>query len=128
MCIEPIGIIFVNGSEEVKHVATICRKLLQSAKMDIVNVSCLNSSFEIEALVDLHHIDILVVSVFCFNTLFEHMPTLFRSERLQYVWFEQIDEMFLTYDVQIQHILDVIFEQNVELQVNEFESILFNLN
>lgn len=56
------------------------------------------------------------------------MPTLFRSERLQYVWFEQIDEMFQTYDVQIQHILDVIFEQNVELQVNEFESILFNLN
>lgn len=74
-----------------------------------MNVFCLNSSFEISLLERADNIDILVTSVFCFQTVIQHKPELFHSNRLRYLWFYQIDVMCridesLTYDA-VNHFL-----------------------
>lgn len=73
--------------------ARLCHKLLQKSDMKNLNVFCLNSSFEIELLERADNIDILVTSVFCYQAIAQHMPKLFQSHRLRYIWFHQIDEM-----------------------------------
>lgn len=61
--------------------------------MNNLNVFCLNSSFEIGLIEHADNIDILVTSVFCSQTIAQRLPKLFRSQRLRYIWFHQIDEM-----------------------------------
>ncbi|XP_031623585.1 uncharacterized protein LOC116340951 isoform X2 [Contarinia nasturtii] len=115
--IEPIGIIFVNGAEEVERMAATCRKLVEKANFKLLTVFCLNSTLEIETLMAMDHIDILVTSVFCFETLVNHMSKLFRSNRLRYVWFHQIDNMCHTNDVETHRALEIILAQNLDIQV-----------
>lgn len=132
--IEPIGIIFVKGFEQVEDMAMYCRKLLKKTDMEIVQVFCLNSAFEIDELINVNNIDILVMSVFCFETLVNHMPKLFTSDRLRYIWFDQIDEMCDINCSIICNTTNIIFAQGLDIQVNieaaidflhEFESCLF---
>lgn len=130
--IEPIGIIFVSGVEKVEPMANICRKLLMKSGMDIVNVTCLNSAFEIDALVKTNHVDILVTPVFCFETLVNHMPKLFKSNRLNYAWFDEIDKMCQVNELETHKAMELLCGQanalDIDLQVSFFFPSSINRN
>lgn len=85
----------MSTAEEVEQMAKYCRKLIAKSEQCDVNVFCLNSSFEIGALMnvmnDKANTDILVTPVFCFDAIVQHMPNI--NKHLRYVWFHQIDEM-----------------------------------
>ncbi|XP_055299568.1 uncharacterized protein LOC129567060 isoform X2 [Sitodiplosis mosellana] len=115
--IEPIGLIFVSGAEKVEPMATICRKLLQKSGMAIVNVTCLNSNFEINALLQMDHVDILVLPIFCFKTLVNHMPKIFKVGRLQYAWFDEIDKMCQINEVETYKAVDILCTPGLDMQV-----------
>lgn len=118
--IEPIGIIFVSGAEKVEPMAIICRKFLEKCGMGIVNVTCFNSAFEIDALVEMDQIDILVMPVFCFSTLVSRMPKLFTSNRLQYAWFDEIDKMCQINQSETYNAMDMLCAQDLDMQVGFF--------
>lgn len=117
--IEPIGIVFVNGSEQCKRMTRLCQKLLEKSDMGIVNVIGVSSSIEFEHLEVFvkSHIDILVVPIFCFQAIVDNVPKLFGADRLRYVWFDGIDEMCRMDDRQIHNITEILFTQELELQV-----------
>lgn len=107
----------MNGAEEVERMAVTCRKLVEKADMDLY-VYCLNSRFEIQTLMQTNYpIDILVTSVFCFDALVSQMPLLFKLNRLQYVWFHQIDSMYQTNMFETQQAVNTLFAQDIDIQV-----------
>lgn len=117
--IEPFAIIFVPNAEDVEHVAGLCRRLLQKSNMNTVNVFCLNKSIEIESLIENESIDILVTTVFCFRTIRQHLPKLFRSERLRYIWFHQIDEMCqVNESLTWEAVNECLSSREMDIQVN----------
>lgn len=121
---EPIGIVFVNSSEQVEQMARICRVFLKKADMNTVNVLCLCSSYELEHIeIFLNNrqwstVDILVVPVFCFQKLINRFPKMFESQRLRFIWFHEIDEMYQNDATKINNTVDKLFSQgDCELQV-----------
>lgn len=103
-------------AEEVKQIASYCRKLIEKSEQCGVNVCCLNSSFEIDALINSSNtIDILVAPVFCFNTIVQHMPNL--TKHLCYVWFHQIDEMCRINEELTYHAANHLAFEDLDIQV-----------
>lgn len=99
---------------------------LKKADMKNVNVVYLSSSYEIEHIDFLlndrpwSNIDILVVSVFCFQTLVDCLPKIFTSQRLRFIWFDEIDEMYQNNATKIENTMNTLFSQEeCELQVRK---------
>lgn len=123
---EPVAIIFVKCAEEVNRMAAFCRKLLQQSTMNNVNVLCLNSSFEVNVLMKGNNIDILVMPVFCYQSFANHeqMSLLFKTQRLRYVWFNQIDEMCSINQSKTVETLNVFLAQNLQVKAVYFKSFV----
>lgn len=96
--------------------AKYCRKMIRSSGLDDVDVCCLNSSFEIRALIETAiAIDILVAPVFCFDAIVQHMPKL--TTRLRYVWFHQIDDMYEIDEKLTKKAAEFLLSDDLDVQV-----------
>lgn len=103
-------------AEEVELLVKYCRKMIQSSGPNEVDVYGLNSSFEIEALIEKAiNIDILVTPVFCMETIVQHMPKLMK--RLRYVWFHQIDEMCNINECMTNDAAEKLLSDDLDIQV-----------
>ena len=90
-----------------------------------VNVTCLNSNFEINALLQMSHVDILVLPVFCFETLVKAMPKIFKINRLLYAWFDEIDKMCQINESETFKAVDILCTPALDMQVSVFFSYKF---
>lgn len=104
-------------AEEVELMASYCRKMIQNSGLNDVNVFCLNSSFEMNTLIETAKdgIDILVAPVFCFETIVQHMPKLIA--RLRFVWLHQIDEMCRINEDRTYNVIDQLLLDDLDIQV-----------
>lgn len=96
--------------------ADACRDFLTKSDQTEVIVFRLNSAFEMDLLLQVDNIDILVVPVSCFHILEEKMPKIFKSQRLQYVWFDQIHEISQESELKMKRIVGVL-TQKLDVQV-----------
>lgn len=101
--------------------ANNCRQICERSKYDI-RVFCLNSSFEAEGLLKNDPIDIkadiLVTTVFCYESIINQMSQSFRPHSLQYVWFHQFDVMCHINEMRTMDAVDKLLSQGLDIQVN----------
>lgn len=102
--------------------------MIHASKQSDVNVFCLSSSFEIEALIKTAEtIDVLVAPVFCYDAIVKHMPKL--KVHLRYVWFHQIDKMCeisedLTYNATDQLVME---DLDIQVKAQRIEFFCYNI-
>lgn len=95
-----------------------------------LNIVCLSSCVDArEHLKDLRlPIDILVATPFYFDEILELLPHLFQSKRFQYVWFDEMDEMFKNNEEIVMDVTEKFYSQANDIQVNNKFMIKFIWN
>lgn len=97
--------------------AHACRTFTEKSNHMELKIFCLHTAYEIDLLLAVNDIDILVAPVFCYGSLVEKMPKIFVSERIRFVWFDQVDEMSQTNGPELNRIFDEFLSQEIDIQV-----------
>lgn len=93
-----------------------CRNFLKKTALSSINVSRFDKDSNADTL-KLCHIDILVTSVFLYEDLVRQMPMIFKSDRLRYVWFDQVYEMNQNNSLYTQTIMNNLLSMDLDVQV-----------
>lgn len=120
--IEPFAIILTANNAQAETLTKKCAYLFEQSSEDPVEIYYLNGSRNIQKMIDgakKKSFDVLVCSVFCFAAVLKQIPNVIDSKRLNYVHFDQIDEMWQIDPKITQDIVHTVFSRNSVPQVSQ---------
>lgn len=126
--IEPFAILLTANSAQAETLTKKCAYLFEQSSEDPVEICYLNGSRSIQRMVEAAEkksFDVLVCSVFCFAAVLEQIPDIINSNRLNYVHFHRIDDMWQIEPKITQDIVQTVFSRNSVPQVSHRVSHLF---
>lgn len=127
---EPIAILFAASSAQTGILRNKCRNVLKNSDSSIVRVVSVDGTDISTKCKKMYQVDILVTTVFCFDKILKHFPGIIGSNRLQYVQFQRIDEMYRINDEITRATVNTFLSRKINTQVSDlnFPFLIFLIN
>lgn len=120
--IEPFAILLTANAAQAETLTKKCAYLFEQSTEDPVEIYILNGSRGIPKMIEAakrKSFNVLVCSVFCFAAVLEQIPNVIDSNRLNYVHFHRIDEMWQIEPSITQNIVHTVFSRHIMPQVSQ---------